>query len=227
MASLSEESPEESACRVRVWRAFGPWANARIRRWWARSRPEREIASFNQEATEITRFAVTGRRLTQSDANHSPPSSLLNRELTGNICVFGANRSPERSRSAVSSKAFSANSLLNGTGNFNQQTGNSFSISGNFQGEAGNLFEAAVLAVVQRFESAKRRAPGRLEKGLVTDGAERKRLPSKSSESGTAKVGSKERNAETSVSLRPTVTSLAVASRSRPRFVGRPRSSPS
>ena len=53
--------------------------------------------------------------------------------------VFGSKISLARSKRAGSTKAFPANSLLNGTGNINHRTGNSFGGTGNFQGEAGNL----------------------------------------------------------------------------------------
>jgi len=80
--------------------------------------------------------------MTQSAANHSPrSSSLLNRELTGNFGVFGPKRLLARSKSAGSTKAFPANSLRNGTGNFNHRTGNPFGGTGNFQGGAGNLLK--------------------------------------------------------------------------------------
>ena len=83
---------------------------------------------------------MTGWRMTQSAANHSPrPSSLLNRELTGNFGVFGSKMLLARSKKGRLYKGFSANSLLNGTGNNNPRTGNFFGGTGNFQGGAGNL----------------------------------------------------------------------------------------
>jgi len=136
----------------------------------------------------------------QSDANHSPrSSSLLNRELTGNFCVFGPKTSLARSKRAGSTKAFSADSLLSGTGNFIHRTGNSFSRSGNFQGGAGNLSKPQFSQSSRRFESS-RGLPRWLRERLKSYSAERKRLPFKSERSLGAKVESEERNAETSVS---------------------------
>src|ERR1700680_999270 len=67
----------------------------------------------------------------------SPSNSLIIREKTGNLAVLGSDRDERTPKSAGSARAFSANSLRNGTGNFKGRTGNSLRRSGNFQGRAG------------------------------------------------------------------------------------------
>src|SRR5712692_10770112 len=76
----------------------------------------------------------------QSHTNCSLRSdSLLNRVRTVNFAILGPDRDERTPKSAGSTRAFSANSLRNETGNFKGRTGNSFGRSGNFQGRAGNL----------------------------------------------------------------------------------------
>ena len=106
----------------------------------------------------------------QSAANHSPrSSSLLNRELTGNFGVFGSKMLLARVEKGRLYKGFSANSLLNGTGNNNPRTGNFFGGTGNFQGGAGNLSKPHFCCRA-KFESAKGVGPSRrlVEEGLIT-----------------------------------------------------------
>src|SRR5713101_5163012 len=95
----------------------------------------------------------------QSAANHSPrSSSLLNRELTGNFGVFGPKMSPGEVEKSRFYKGFSANSLLNGTGNFKPRTGNFFGGTGNFRGGAGTLSKPHFCSRA-KFESAKEVGP--------------------------------------------------------------------
>src|ERR1700730_9179727 len=67
----------------------------------------------------------------------SSPNSLLNRGKTGNLAVLGPDWDERTPKSTGSTRAFSANSLRNGTGNFKSRTENSLGRSGNFQGRAG------------------------------------------------------------------------------------------
>jgi hypothetical protein len=69
----------------------------------------------------------------------SGSNSLIIRENTGNFFIFESEE-PLRPPNYVGSVGvFSANSLLNGAGNFNRRTGNYFTVSGNFQGGAGKF----------------------------------------------------------------------------------------
>src|SRR5258708_6151986 len=100
----------------------------------------------------------TGWWMMQSAANHSPrSSSLLNRELTGNFGVFGPKMSPGEVEKSRFYKGFSANSLLNGTGNFKPRTGNFFGGTGNFRGGA-ELYRSRIFAVERSSSRRKKSA---------------------------------------------------------------------
>jgi len=126
------------------------------------------------------RFAVTRWRMMQSAANHSPrSSSLLNRELTGNFGVFGPKMSPGEVEKSRFYKGFSANSLLNGTGNFKPRTGNFFGGTGNLKGGAGTLSKPHFCSRA-KFESAKEVGPLGEWTGRRRVNSTAERLPSKS-----------------------------------------------
>jgi hypothetical protein len=68
----------------------------------------------------------------ESAANQSPAAiPLLNREITGNFVVSGTKRVPSALKNPAGAKAFPINSLLCGTGN-------NFDGTGNFPGLTGN-----------------------------------------------------------------------------------------
>ena len=125
-------------------------------------------------------FWTTGWWMMQSAANHSPrSSSLLNRELTGNFGVFGPKMSPGEVEKSRFYKGFSANSLLNGTGNFKPRTGNFFGGTGNFRGGAGTLSKPHFCSRA-KFESAKEVGPLGEWTGRRRVNSTAERLPSKS-----------------------------------------------
>lgn len=103
-----------------------------------RPRPNRRTRADFARFSGESRTSQTAWRMAQSAANHSlHPNSLLCRENTGNLAVLGPHRDGCAPKSARSTRAFAANSLRNGTGNFKGRTGNSFCGSGNFQGGGG------------------------------------------------------------------------------------------
>ena len=77
----------------------------------------------------------------------SASNSLIIRENTGNFAILAPERGRRTPKSAGSTRAFSVNSLRNGTGNFKSRTGNFFGRSGNFQDGAGKLSSRA-LAII-------------------------------------------------------------------------------
>jgi hypothetical protein len=69
----------------------------------------------------------------------SASNSLIFRENTGNFSDSGRLLVDFAAKTPCLRYGFFRNSLLNGTGNFDLQTGNSFGLSGNFQGGAAKF----------------------------------------------------------------------------------------
>jgi hypothetical protein len=88
----------------------------------------------------LYRFAVTARRMTQSDANQS---RMLNSEIVEIPCIFPGDQGRLEAelwpKKPVFSWGFRRNSLLNGTGNFETSTANYFAGTGNFLQITGKL----------------------------------------------------------------------------------------